>query len=296
MTAVETVAETRSAGVRERAVLPDVSIRSDGRTVYGIAMPFDTEAVVNDGFGPYTEIFRKGSFAKTIRERADRIKLCVNHDKLRRLPIGKAVSLREDSSGLFGEFRVSRTAEGDEALTLIRDGVVDAFSVGFIPDKEREVARGVIERTEVKLSEVSVCSFPAYEKALIAGVRSEFGVSDEEMERLLELIRNQPHLLTLLAQEAGRMVTSMPTSPDTPTEGAVTTPLDSEDGGEPVEETTRSDEPDGQSTRESQATDDARAAFPDYQPAQPTPMSRERRQSQAGQVRAWAATAKERVT
>ena len=277
--------ENRSASsrVHERAVVPDLSVRSDGRTVYGIAMPYDTEAIVNDGFGPYTEIFRRGAFAKTLREIGERVKLCVNHDKLRRLPIGRATSLREDAAGLYGEFRVSRTTEGDEALTLIRDGVVDAFSVGFIPMKEREPDRGVIERTEVKLSEVSVVSFPAYEKALIAGVRSAFPVSDEELEHLIDLMRTHPDLLTLVAQEAGRAVTSLPPpSPDTPTEGAVT-PEPTEAGSEPADEATRTDEPDGESTR---ATDDGDKPPVTYQPAQRAPMSPERRQAQMGMVRA----------
>lgn len=279
--------------VRERAVVPDLSVRSDGRTVYGIAMPFDAETIVNDGYGPYTEIFRKGSFAKTLRERADRIKLCINHDKLRRLPIGKASALREDGSGLYGEFRVSRTSEGEEALTLIRDGVLDSFSVGFIPVNERKVSTAVIERTEVMLREVSVVAFPAYDKAVIQGLRSSLGVSDEELERLIELVRHQPDLLTLLGQETGRPVTALPTrSDDTPEEGAVSVP---DDGSEPAD-ATRDEEPDPESTPDSQeGTGEESAASHDrsldepvsaYQPAQRPPISRERRQAQRGMVQA----------
>lgn len=269
-----------------RPLVQDVSIRGgDGRTVFGIAVPYDVEAKVNDGYGPYVEVFRKGSFAKTISESGARIKLCVNHDKLRRLPIGRATLLREDAAGLYGEFAVSKTREGDEALTLIRDGVVDAFSVGFVPVKHREPERGFIERTEVKASEVSVVAFPAYVDALIGGLRHDFAIPVEEYDRLVELLRSHPDLLELLTRDSlGAPATTsdlpidttvvdapvLPDAVDTPDEGAV--------GTEPAE----SDE--DQTTRSEDT----------YQPAQRTPMSRERRQAQIGMVRAFLAqTSKE---
>jgi HK97 family phage prohead protease len=202
----------------QRTLAHDLSTRGDGRTVFGIAVPFDQEARVNDGAGWYTEIHKRGSFAKSLRERGDRIKLLVNHDKLQRLPIGRATMLREDAAGLYGEFRVSQTREGDEALTLINDGVVDAFSVGFAPIKEREVRPGVIERTETSLGEVSVVSFPAFVGAAIAGIRSDLGIGDDEWERVRSLVRDHPELLIGL---------------DTPDVGAVSEPA----------KATRDDEP-----------------------------------------------------
>ena len=40
-------------------------------------------------------------------------------------------------SGLYGEFRVSKVDDGDRALELVRDGVIDSFSVGFSPSSTR---------------------------------------------------------------------------------------------------------------------------------------------------------------
>lgn len=174
----------------QRVSSADMEIRGgDGRTVYGIAIPFDQEARVNDGFGPYTEVFRRGAFAKTIAERGDKVKLLVNHD-MKRLPIGKAIKLREESVGLLAEFKVSATREGDEALELIRDGVLDAFSVGFSSVKHREVRTGVIERTEVRLREISATPFPAYEGAAIAGVRINLPneLTAETAERIVQAL------------------------------------------------------------------------------------------------------------
>lgn len=175
----------------ERALVhADLEIRSegDGRTVYGLAVPFDRESTVNDGFGPYQEVFRRGAFAKTVGEFASKIKLLGNHNR-QKFPLGKAVTLREDAAGLVGEFRISNTREGDEALELVRDGVLDSFSVGFAPVKERKSGRSLVERLEVKLREVSLVAFPAYEGAQVAGIRAQLSehLSDEELERLLAL-------------------------------------------------------------------------------------------------------------
>lgn len=153
-----------------RAFAGDLSIRSDGRTIAGLCAPFDTPAKVSDdGRRSYVEVFQRGAFAKTIAG-GGTVKLLVSHNS-RALPIGRATSLREDARGLVGEFRVSKTTAGDEALELIKDGAVDAFSVGFSPVSHAN-RDGAVHRTEVRLREVSVVSFPAYETALIEAVRS----------------------------------------------------------------------------------------------------------------------------
>lgn len=153
----------------------DLEVRSDGdgRTVYGLAVPFDSPTEIREGGTEFTEVFRMGSFAQTINVGAERVKFLVNHDRIGRLPLGRAISLREDPSGLVGEFRVSKTREGDEVLELIRDGVLDAFSIGFRPQRDVwNSDRSFVERTEVHLSEVSTVAFPAYAGAEIAGVRT----------------------------------------------------------------------------------------------------------------------------
>ena len=173
------------ADILRRAWSPhlDLEIRGDGRTVYGLAVPFDAPTPIRDRSGTYDEVFRMGAFTETIRERGDRVKFLANHNR-EVFPLGRATMLREDPAGLIGEFRVSATAAGDEALELIRDGVLDALSIGFAPIQSlgREGRDPVVERTAVKLMEVSAVAFPAYEGAVIAGVRSE----DLEPDQLVE--------------------------------------------------------------------------------------------------------------
>ncbi|MCB1041139.1 MAG: HK97 family phage prohead protease [Acidimicrobiales bacterium] len=155
-----------------RAHPADLELRGDGRTVVGLAVPFDTPAPIRDATGSYAEVFRVGAFARTIAERGDKVKFLAQHDR-RSLPLGRALVLREDTAGLYAEFRVSQTQAGDEALELIRDGALDALSIGFRPIRDRwSATRSEVERLEVRLDEVSAVAFPAYEGALIASVRT----------------------------------------------------------------------------------------------------------------------------
>ena len=162
-----------------RDFVADIEIRSDGsgRTVHGILVPYNTVARVSDGGPSYEEMFAPGAFQRDIEARGGDyrgVKFLYqhNHDE----PIGRAVELREDAAGLFGAFRVAKTAKGDEVLELLREGVLDSFSIGFrpidpAPGDPFKVGEPVV-RTKASLRETSVVTFPAYAGALVAGVRA----------------------------------------------------------------------------------------------------------------------------
>ncbi|HRB04229.1 MAG TPA: HK97 family phage prohead protease [Ilumatobacteraceae bacterium] len=163
--------------ITRAAPCADIEIRgSDGRTVYGIAVPFDQPTEINDRYnGNYTETFRRGAFARTLTERgAAKVKLLAVHNS-QTFPLGRLSSAVEDAAGLLIEARVSATQAGDEALELVRDGALDAFSIGFVPVPTGDrwgKGRTSVERLEVKLHEVSLVRLPPYAGALVAGVRS----------------------------------------------------------------------------------------------------------------------------
>jgi len=162
--------------ITRTAAFADIEVRGiDGRTVHGIAVPFDQPTEINDMHGRYTETFRRGAFTRTLTERgASRVKLMAVHN-MRTFPLGRLSSAVEDAGGLRIEARVSATQAGDEALELVRDGALDAFSIGFatVATGDRwNRTRTAVERLEVKLHEVSLVPFPAYAGALIAGVRT----------------------------------------------------------------------------------------------------------------------------
>ena len=163
----------------ERSYSLDLQIREDGegRTIYGIAVPYDKEQRVGSDM---VEVFRKGAFAD-IMKAAHRVKLLRNHDVNN--PIGRATVLRETDEGLYAEFRVSKTREGDDALELVKDGALDQLSIGFQPIKNRKRGDGVIERLKAHLAEVSLVTFGAYgDAAAVSGVRSAEEQEEETYE------------------------------------------------------------------------------------------------------------------
>ena len=175
----------------------DLEIRAagDGRTVVGVAVPFDRPTDV----GGYIESFTRGAFARTIAERgAARVKVLAAHSSTVN-PIGRATVLREDPAGLHVELRVSKTQLGDECLELIRDGALDGLSIGFQPIRAvHNPTTGVVERTEVRLDEISLVSFPAYDGARVLAVRS---ITPQQQSALteLDLIRRRASLVAALS-------------------------------------------------------------------------------------------------
>lgn len=169
-------------------------LRADatGRTVYGVVMPYSQPAEVRDGFGPsYLEQFAPGAFARSIRERGRKVKLFVQHET-RRLPIGRATELDEHPEGLHASFAVAKTRDGDDALELVQAGVVDGFSVGFAPIRDRKERDGTVTRVEAAIREVSLVHSPAYEGAGVAGVRSSDLTVDVARRRLRLLLARYP--------------------------------------------------------------------------------------------------------
>jgi phage head maturation protease len=73
------------------------------------------------------------------------------------------------------------TPKADEVLQAVRADIMSGLSIGFEPVKHTETkgpnrtppnSRDLHERTEVRLREVSVCNFPAYDDAAVTGIRA----------------------------------------------------------------------------------------------------------------------------
>jgi HK97 family phage prohead protease len=159
-----------------------------GRTVFGIAVPYGQIANVHDGDGRmYRERVEYGALRRSIAERGHKIRLFSNHE-LRKFPVGKAVELREELDGLHSAFEIAATRDGDDVLELVRTGTVDSFSIGFT-SLDGHWDNDVFVRTELALREVSLTAMPAYSGAEISGVRSQSLVIPRAVaERRLKLL------------------------------------------------------------------------------------------------------------
>lgn len=150
--------EIKSFEVKEQ------SVNIEERIFEGYAATFELDHV--------DDIIHPGSFQKSIKEAfpSRRIKVLWQHSD----PLGMPVEMSEDSRGLYVKARVSKTRLGDEALELMRDGVIDRMSIGFsIPTgKSSFDEKNIRHIREVKLFEFSPVTFPANESAVITGVKS----------------------------------------------------------------------------------------------------------------------------
>jgi HK97 family phage prohead protease len=145
------------------ATLEDSVIDMDKRTFKGYASTWDIDKV--------DDIIHRGAFTKSISESFPKgsIKILWQHSE----PLGIPIAMSEDDKGLYVEGRISKTRLGDEALELMRDGVVDKMSIGFtIPSGKSDIdEKGIRNIREVKLMEFSPVTFPANEAAVITGVK-----------------------------------------------------------------------------------------------------------------------------
>ena len=143
--------------IREAALSLDAV---EERTITGLAVPYNQEASIGGGI---QERFAPGAI-----DSVEDVKLFYGHEE----PIGKVISGRETDAGYEITAKVSQTSRGDEILTLMRDGVLNKFSVGFMPI-EHDRDGSLITRTLIDLKEVSVVPFPAFAGANITEVRED---------------------------------------------------------------------------------------------------------------------------
>jgi HK97 family phage prohead protease len=126
------------------------------REVAGIAVPYDT---MNNG-----EMFARDSV--TLDPEA---KLMWQHDQ--REPIGRITEGRHTDAGFEIRAVISETQRGLDAITLLDDGVINKFSVGFVMrDSKMDDQRNRIV-TDAFVREVSLVSFPWYSDASVTEVR-----------------------------------------------------------------------------------------------------------------------------
>ncbi|PIB91002.1 HK97 family phage prohead protease [Caulobacter sp. FWC2] len=123
----------------------------------------------------YGDVVEKGAFTRTLKARSGSIKFLKFHDPNQ--PIGKVTEIREDEKGLWVKAVFSSTVAGQEARTEVKEGVLDSFSIGFLPMKTKadktDDGRVINRLQEVKLYEFSLVTFPANEQAVVTAVKSE---------------------------------------------------------------------------------------------------------------------------
>ena len=134
------------------------------------------------------DIMKPGAFTKTIAEQGPgstqpRIKHLLNHEVDQ--PLGKLLSLKEDSYGLLYESQIGSHSLGEDFIKMIESGLITEHSIGFQIIKRNQIqswedysknpSAGLFEITEVKLFEgSSLTGWGANSLTPLVGMKSEF--------------------------------------------------------------------------------------------------------------------------
>lgn len=140
-------------------------VDSDLREVSGIAVPYGQRS-------------NGEMFAPEAVQPAENVMLFWRHEE----PIGKIVEHKHTADGWEIRARISMTPRGDEAYTLVRDGVINKFSVGFFPTDSFIEKDGTVVVTAADVREVSLVPLPWYDGALLTEVRESGPLTQEEEE------------------------------------------------------------------------------------------------------------------
>ena len=171
-------------GTRQlRTVATDFTTREDGEEllIEGYFAVFDSNYEIWPGA---SESIAPGAFAKSLE--SDDIRALTNHNTdlvLGRNRAGTLI-LKEDTHGLWGSIRINpKDSDAVNTRERVLRGDVSQCSIGFdIREEETEFRDdGSVHWTikDVKLWEVSVCTFPAYESTNVQARQRDL----EEIQR-----------------------------------------------------------------------------------------------------------------
>jgi HK97 family phage prohead protease len=178
--------EAKQPEIRTNSVDFEVRAEGDGMTFTGYASVFNSPS---EDLGGFIEYVAPGAFKRSLQSRNE-VKLLWNHDSGEPLASlrGGTMQLVEDERGLKVTAQLPNTTRGRDIAELLRTNVIDSMSFGFNVIKDSWSRDGQTRTLEsVRLFEVSVVSFPAYE-ATTAQVRSQQTINPDQLaDALLKL-------------------------------------------------------------------------------------------------------------
>ena len=165
-----------------RTSLSNFETRKDGDTphISGYFAVFNSNYEI---FRGCTESIAPGAFTDELHSD---VRALVDHDT--RIVLGRTIAdtleLREDNHGLYGDIAVNpKDSEAMNCWARVERGDVSQCSFGFNilheEHEEREDGTHHFTIKKVKLFEVSVCTFPAYEETAVSARKADI----EEIEK-----------------------------------------------------------------------------------------------------------------
>lgn len=108
------------------------------------------------------------------------------------MPVGKWVSMEEDSKGLLLKGELYDDEEGRKIYARMKDGVVDSFSIGYRVIKEKwNIEKNCNDLVELDIKEVSIVTFACNEESRLVDIKSKMDDGELPSKReLQDLLRD----------------------------------------------------------------------------------------------------------
>lgn len=146
------------------------AVEGNNLHVKGYASVFNVE----DGVG---HIIMPGAFREAIIQK--KIKFLWQHKQ--EMPIGIIDKIYEDQKGLYIEATINGAIQsGIDAKSLIEQGAVDSFSIGFYITESHFNPEGKQVITKIDLWEVSVVTFPCNSHAVITSIDKKSEINNKQ--------------------------------------------------------------------------------------------------------------------
>jgi HK97 family phage prohead protease len=198
--------------VRTNSVDFEVRAEGDGMTFTGYASVFNSPS---QDLGGFIEYVAPGAFKRSLQSRNE-VKLLWNHDSGEPLASlrGGSMQLVEDERGLKVTATLPQTSRGKDVAELLRTKVIDSMSFGFNVIKDTWSRDGQTRTLDsVRLFEVSIVSFPAYESTT-AQVRSQPTINPDQLADALLKLESGEELDEASASLITEVVTKLKSSPE----------------------------------------------------------------------------------
>jgi hypothetical protein len=150
------------------------------------------------------DVVLPGAFDKTLKngDALRRVKFLHSH-----LPwevLGVPKELKVDDKGLYGRFKISKTQLGTDTHTLVLDGALDSFSIGYrARDYEYGETGDVRQIKELDLIEVSLVALPMNPEAVVTSAKA---LADRESLSLVERTARARDALDRILAEARDLI------------------------------------------------------------------------------------------
>lgn len=185
---------------------PSVCRAPDGQDdgshyVTGLIAPYDTEITASEIRGgktfPIREVIRRGAFRQTINRRGAGVPLQFYHPNpfdqyANQNIVGISTAWEDTPQGQRATFRMMKNGTAEEALELVREGLVSSMSIHAeavqTSTKRTNGKLPLMERTELNLKGVALVPQGAYAAAGVEAVRAEDIDEDPELVRLKGLV------------------------------------------------------------------------------------------------------------